>query len=219
MESFLKRVLLKKSDPEAKKYFVRFGKGRYNRRFLISFDKTAEKIKIRASFELANDIVKFLDELIKNAQFSGKILMKNKVPGKEGKKKAGVFVYEINEETIKEYENAYYYLLDLNNNEAVLKIKKSLPKPGKDERKIDDKFCSLDIDIKYWREVKDYFFWDAPECKKAVIEHDIIIIDIEMPKDEKDPVKIREQAKRIGKTVRRIEIDKKETLKEYDLEI
>ncbi len=217
MESFLKSIAEKRRDEESHKYFIRFGKGRFNRRFLISLDK-GSKIKIRASFELANDLVKFVNEN-KYLKFSGKVLTKSKEAGKKGRKKAGVFVYEIENSDINEFENAYYYLLDVSDSELVLKIKKSLPKPGKNENKIDDHFCSLDSDLKFWPKLKDAFFWDIPECKKAVIEHDLIINEIEIPKGEKDPMKIRENAKRKGKLIRRINADGREIVKEYELEI
>ena len=125
MESFLKRIFENNSFNEDKKYFLRFGKGNYERRFLISFDK-GSKIKIRGSFEWANDFVKFVREN-KNVSFSGSVLMKNKVPGREGRKKGGSFLYEINGETLEEFENAYYYLLNANSGDIVLKIKKNLP--------------------------------------------------------------------------------------------
>src|SRR3989344_2319573 len=173
MESFIKRVLANNSDEDSHRYFTRFGKGDYKRRFLISLAR-GEKIKVKTSFEFANDLVKFANE-DKNLKFSGKILLKEKAAGKEGRKKAGLFVYEVSECSLREFENAYYYLLDANDSEIILKIKKSLPKPGKNEEKIDDGFCSLVIDVKYWPALKNNFFWDVPECKKASIEHELKI--------------------------------------------
>ncbi len=216
MDSFLKKTLTGKSDADSHRYFVRFGKGDYKRRFLISLNR-GEKIKVKTSFEFANDLVKFVDEN-KNVSFSGKVLTKDKIPGKEGRKKAGVFVYETEQCSIKEFENAYYYLLDVNDSEILLKIKKSLPKPGKDEEKIDDGFCSLIIDKKYWPALKEAFFWDIPECKKASIEHELKINEIILPKGESDPVKIRELAKRKGTIIRKAEIDGREISKEISIE-
>src|SRR3989338_7736748 len=95
MESFLKKVVAGKNDAESHRYFVRFGKGQYNRRFLMSLDVGKEKLKIKTSFELANDLVKLANELDSNLKFSGKILSKNNIPGMGGRKKAGVFVYEV----------------------------------------------------------------------------------------------------------------------------
>jgi hypothetical protein len=216
MECFLKAVLTNNEDVYSHRYFVRFGKGQYDRRFLISFDRGKAKIKIKTSFEFANDLVMFVKELGANVKFTGKILMKNKVPGKEGKKKAGVFLYEISDANIDDFSDAYFYLLDVNHPEIVLKTKKSLPKPGKDANKIDDKFCSLELDLKYWPKVKEMFFWDVPEGKKAIISHTLMINDIVFPKNEKDPVKIRELAKRKGKIIRKINLDGKDISNEHD---
>jgi hypothetical protein len=216
MESFVKKILAGKSDDDSHRYFIRFGKGDYKRRFLISLAKGA-KIKVKTSFEFANDLVKWVNEN-KKVKFSGKILSKDKVQKLEGKKKAGVFVYEVEECSLEEFGNAYYYLLDVNDSEMILKIKKALPKPGKDEKKIDDGFCSLIVEPKYWNSLKDVFFWDIPECKKAEIEHELIIKEIIVPKEEKDPAKVREKAIRKGIIVRKMNIDGKESSKEIPFE-
>lgn len=217
MNSFLKKVLTGNSDIDSHRYFIRFGRGDYKRRFLISLNR-GEKIKVKTSFEFANDLVKFVDEN-KKISFSGKILTKEKIPGREGRKKAGVFVYEVEKCSIKEFGNAYYYLLDADDSEIVLKTKKSLPKPGKDEEKIDDGFCSLTLDKKYWPVLKDAFFWDVPDCKKASIEHELKISEIVLPKGESDPAKIRELATRKGTIVRKIDADGRESSKEIPFEV
>jgi len=218
MEFFIKKIFEGKDVGDAKKYFVRFGKGNYKRRFLTSVTRS-KKIKVRGSFELANDFVNFVKEN-SDVKFSGNVLAKDKVSGKEGKKKAGYFVYEISESSIDEFENAYFYLLNVNSDDIVLKIKKSLPKPGKDAKKIDDKFCALDVEEKYWENIRKSFFWDLPDkFKKAIIEHELIITDIIYPEGEKDPVKIRELAKRKGKIVRKIIIDGSEKTSEANFEI
>ena len=80
MEFFIKDIFEKGDLKNAHRYFLRFGKGNYKKRFLISFLK-GKKIKVRASFELANDFVRFVKEN-KDVKFSGKILMKEKIPGK-----------------------------------------------------------------------------------------------------------------------------------------
>lgn len=216
MESFIKKILTGKSDEDSHRYLVRFGKGEYRRRFLISLKKSA-KIKVKTSFEFANDLVRFVNEN-KKVKFSGKVFTKEKVAGREGKKKAGVFVYEITESSLESFEKVYFYLLDVNDSEIVLKIKKALPKPGKDAEKIDDGFCSLVVEPKYWNALKEAFFWDIPECKKAEIEHELRINDIVLPKNEKDPVKVRELSLRKGMIIRKMTIDDKETQKEIPFE-
>jgi len=216
MECFLKKIVEGRADEDVHSYFVRYGKGSYNRRFLIRLTK-GKKIKVRASFEFADDFVKFVREN-KDVKFSGTVLSKDKVSELDGKKKAGYFVYEVSESSLEEFENPYHFLVNVDDEEIVLKIKKKLPKPGKSENKIDDKFCSLDVDVKYWDALKDVFFWDVPECKKVEIEHKLDIREIIMPPGEEDPIKIRELAKRKGVIVRKINCDGKESEKEFEFE-
>lgn len=216
MDGFIKKVLTGKADSESHKYFVRFGKGIYNRRFLVSYAR-GSKVKVKGSFELANDLVKFVNEN-KSVKYSGKILTKDKVAGRDGRKKAGVFVYEIENSSITEFENAYFYLLNVDDGEIKLRVKKALPKPGKDAEKIDDSFCLMELDEKYWPKIKEAFFWDVPEGKKVSIEHSVNINEIVFPAGEKDPAKIRELAKRKGTIARKMDVDGKEVVKEYSFE-
>lgn len=217
MESFLKRVCEGKNDSDAHRYFIRFGKGIYPRRFLIKMD-VGKKIKVKTSFELANDLVKFVNEL-KNPNFSGKIISKNQINSLDGKKKAGSFVYEIENMKIDSLGEVYFYLLDAEDSDVKLKMKKALPKPGKDAEKIDDGFCVMELDLKYLQKVRDSFFWDAPQGKKIVVEHELRINEIVLPAGEKDPVKIRELARRKGTIMKKIIADGNENQKEYDVEV
>ena len=216
MNFFVKEIFEKGVSEAGHQHFVRYGKGNYKRRFLMNLRK-GPKVKIRGSFELANDFVTFVNEN-KEVKFSGKILMKDKVDGKKGKKKGGGFVYDVSESSLKEFENAYFYLLDADADDIVLKIKKKIPKPGKSANKIDDKFCSMDLDLKYLDKVRDVFFWDVPNGKKVSIEHEIVINEIVLPKGEDDPKKIRELAKRKGKIIRTINVDGEEITKETNFE-
>ena len=218
--NFIKKIFLGKVDEAVHKQFVRFGKGEYRRRALLSVWKT-KNIKIKSSFEFANDFVMFVSEL-GEAVFDGNIWSKEELPGLSGKKKEGKITYEVNGLTSKQIREfapkVYYFLLNAEGQGIKLKIKGKLPKPGKGEDKIDDKFCQLELDEKYYGKVKDDFFWDLPDFKKATIEHTFVIKDIVLPKGEKDYAKIRELAKRKGKLVRTANIDGKETKKEVELE-
>lgn len=215
MECFLKRVLEGRNDSDSHRYFLRFGKGTYNRRFLISYSK-GKNIKVKGSFEWANDFVKFISE-IEDLTFSGKIMSKDSIPGQKARKKGGSFLYEVEKIKLSHYPGAYSYLLDAESSGIKLKIKKSLPKPGKNAEKIDDHFCVMELDLKYWDLVKSIFFWDAPDVKKCIVEHSLIIENIDLPKNEKDPVKMRENAIRVGKIVRSIEFDDKKDIKDYKI--
>jgi len=98
MESFLKKILSGNPDEDCHRYLIRFGKGEYKRRFLLNLSK-GKKIKLRTSFELANDLVNFVKEN-SSVKFSGGILTKEKLPGKESKKKGGLFIHEIQESSL-----------------------------------------------------------------------------------------------------------------------
>ncbi len=219
--NFLKRVSEGKIDEASHRQFVRFGKGEYGRRALLGLWKT-KNIKIKGSFEFANDFVLFAAGL-NNINFKGDIWSKEELEGFSGQKKAGKWVYKVNNFTSSQVKSladkVYYFLLNAEQEGIKLKIKEKLPKPGKSEGKIDDKFCQMELDEKYYKSAKDDFFWDLPDGKKINVEHKFIINEIVMPKaSEKDFAKIREMAKRKGRIIRTANVDGKEVKSEKDFE-
>jgi len=219
MDSFIKKIWHGKGE-EAHQYFIRFSKGKFEKRAVLNLQKTT-KIKLRGSFEWANDFIKLAAEL-SPLIFSGIIFSKQELAeltSFKTKKKEGITQYEVSgitSEQIKQLQDKVYcMLLDAENEEVIVKIKKKLPKPGKSgEGKVDDKFCQLEVDLKYWQPVKDSFM--LPECKKAKISHTFIIEGIILPEGEKDFAKIRELAKRKGRIIRTSEIDGKESREEKE---
>lgn len=218
---FIKKIFEGKVDETVHKQFVRFGKGTYSMRAVMNVLRQTDQIKISSSFELANDFVDFISNLTLKFSVNGIILSKEKIEGLDFRKKANILVCDIN----REMENielkrlatsSYATLLDCNAPGIFLKIKKTLPKPGKSgETKVNDKFCVLELNKKFWPQAHDAFFFDLPlEFKKARIEHTYIITDIILPKSEKDFEKIRIIAKRKGRLIRKIIVDGKESVKE-----
>jgi len=218
MECFIKEIFNGNGE-RAHNQFIRFGKGKFENRAVLNLQKTS-KIKLRGSFEWANDFVETASELT-NIKFSGIILSKEKLDLENEKIKSGVYSYEvsdINSDKIKEIRNKIYTMLLEGEGEGViLKIKKKLPKPGKSEGKVDDKFCQLEADLKYGDKIKEAFM--LPECKKCRISHTFEITEIVLPKNEKDFEKIRVLAKRKGKIIRKLEVDKKEEKEEKSFEV
>ena len=220
--NFIKKIFLKQPDEFVHKQFIRFGKGKYGKRAVLSLWKT-KAVKIKSSFEFVNDFVLFVAGL-GDITFNGIIWSKEEIGNLQGRKKAGKWVYNVKNFTadqVKEIaERIYYFLLNADGDGIKLRIKSKIPKPGKSEGKIDTRFCQLELDEKYYRVAKDDFFWDLPECKKANIEHKFIIDEIVLPKtDEEDFAKIRELAKRKGKIIREIDIDGKKSIKETEFEV
>jgi len=229
MDCFIKKIWEGKGE-EAHYQFVRFSKGRFEGRAVLNLWRTG-KIKLRGSFEWANDFVVMASELIDKARISGIVLSKenlsdmmsqNNIQGNSESKKKGLFYknniegQELTNEQIKKLvENSYTCLLDIEGTDIVLKTKKKLPKPGKSEGKVDDKFCHLELDLKYWPVIKEAFKF--PECKKCKVSHIFEIEQIILPEtDEKDFAKIRELAKRRGKIIRKINVDSRESEEEVE---
>tara|TARA_Y100000310_G_scaffold344189_1_gene455628 strand:+ start:3496 stop:4161 length:666 start_codon:yes stop_codon:yes gene_type:complete len=220
MECFIKKIFENNVDESVHSQFIRFGKGDYKGRALLSLHKTS-KVKLKGSFEFVNDFVNLVSEL-EDVEFSGFILSKEKLELENEKKKSGIYSYEvtdINSEKVKELKDkAYYFLLNTETPTIKLKIKKKLPKPGKSEKKVDDKFCQLEADFKYYNHIKNIFFWDVPDCKKVKAKHEYEINDLVYPEDEKDSVQIRLKTKRKGKIIRKLDIDGREQQNEKDFE-
>ena len=222
---FIKKIFENKVDETVHRQFVRFSRGQYKNRAIINVRK-GNVIKVSTTFELTNDLIFFISSLFPQFKVKGILMTKNKIENLEGKKKKGLFVYniekELKSEELKELVNkSYYALLDCISNDGTidLKVKKKLPKPGKDENKVNDKFCQLKLDIKYWPQFHKEFLFDLPsEIKKVRLEHTYIINEIKIPKElekENDYEKIRLGAQRSGNIIRKIVVDgKKEILEE-----
>jgi hypothetical protein len=229
MESFIKKVFSGKSDEHCHRQFVRFSRGVFPGRAALSLVKN-EKIKLGGSFEYASDFVILASELgggkvsgivLSKGDISG-IMSKNNIKGNSETKRDGLF-YQNN---IDEQEmdgkklgelanNSYTSLLDVEGKEFSLKMKKKLPKPGKSGAlKIDDKFCILEADMKFWHQIRDSFM--LPECRKCKLSHVIEVRDIIMDKSEKDFAKMRENAKKKGKIIRKIAVDGREETRECE---
>jgi hypothetical protein len=156
-------------------------------------------------------------------KFSGVVMSREPLSLDNGKKKKGLFVYEISElnnPIIKELKDkVYVMLLDAEGEGIKLKIKKKLPKPGKSgEKKIDGKFCQLEADLRFYPQIKETFFWDISDAKKVKASHTYEITSLKIPENEKDFEQIRLKTKRIGKVIRKLEVDGREVTKEKELE-
>ena len=110
-----------------------------------------------------------------------------------------------------------FVALSFSTPKSELKIKPKAPKSAKpssgseDGPKVD--FCKLKTTNP---EFARALFFDVTEFKTAQARHDLDIKDIEVPKDEKDPIKMRERAIRKGIIVRKLTVDGNESKKEYN---
>lgn len=232
---FINKIFSKQIDESVHEQFVRFGKGTYDGRAVIRLQR-GKDVKVSSGFEYAKDFAEAVVEMTHKLKMNGIImtkdkisdlLRKNNIQAISEEKKGGLFYLnkieeqEIEATKLKEIlDKAKYALLNISAPGILLKCKQKLPKPGKSEEKIDDKFCQITIDSKYWPEIRKMFFPDLPEdAKKVFVKHTIEVKNIRVPEGEKDFEKMRLVAKREGRIVRFLEIDKKETKRECEFSV
>src|SRR3989304_8178109 len=98
--NFIKKVFNKKGDESVHRQFIRFGKGEYGKRAVLSLQKTPSLIKLKSGFEFANDFVLFIAGLVEKCNASGLVLSKrdisdvmseNRIKGNSETKKGGLY--------------------------------------------------------------------------------------------------------------------------------
>jgi hypothetical protein len=233
MDCVLRKISRKDFDDDVHSEFIKFSKGNFDFKYLIDAKKQKDKWAIKTGSEYANFLVRRCVE-----KASGKISVKGVIVSTFDLKKdmpfeiSGVKQFmgvkqimvdcQVSPNQIIELMDKYpraFFALSFSVDGCDLKIKAKAPKSAKPaaagEKEPSPEFCSLktaDSDM-----VKNLFF-DVESFSEISIKHAIKINDIRLPAGEKDPVKIRENAKRIGVVVRRIKVDGKEMTKEYPFE-
>lgn len=220
---FIKKIVIKDVDDSVHSKFTRYSRGVFERKALLTVKRNG-KIKMNGSYEIANDMVLFIASLVKKMKVFGAIFSKKEIPGLSGRKKGELLEYAVDQDMdyqkIKEISKlAYLMFLDCEADSISFKIKKkTLPKPSPKGDKLNDKFWTCIMDIKYWNNVKAEFLFDFPEAKKYEVKHNYDIQEVLMPKGEKDYEKIRALAKKKGKIIRKAIVDGTEITNELDFE-
>jgi len=220
MIHFIKKIFENKVDEAVHSQFTRFGKGSFENKTVFGVRRNG-KIKLNSTFELANELVLFAAQSAKKLKVNGIIFSKEPLRF-EGKKKGGLFVYnvekEFDAEEVKEIlKKAYYLLLDCSGEGVLLKMKKKLPRPKPSgEAKVNDRFCILELDKRFWTDLKEEFLFGLPDAKKYSIKHSFFISEIILPSGQNSPEELRIKAKRKGKVIRIATIDGKEERKEKE---
>ena len=234
MESALKKIFFGKGDNSAHIEFIKFGKGKFENKYLLEGKKQKDKWSIKTSAEFANFLVRTcLEKTREEIAVQGVIVTTNdlrreaKFEIERVKQFAGVKQMVLNCRTnalnILELMNKYpraFYALSFSTPAFVLKIKPKAPKSGKPGSKEKGEgpkcnFCSLKTSD---REIIENLFFDFPNFKEIKIKHTIEINQIILPSGIDDPVKIRELAKKKGRIIREIEVDGRKEIKEKEFE-
>jgi len=233
MNSAIYEIFVNKNGKNVHDEFVKFSRGVFSDKYLIEAKKQKDKWNIKTSPEFANFLVKYcLEKIKKEIEVSGVIVSTFDISEKAEfnieriKQFMGVKQAVVNTKTSPEkiisLMNVYpkaFFALSFNSEEYQLKIKPKAPKSAKPsttgEKEASADFCSLKTSDKGI--ISDLFF-DNPEFNEAKIKHNIVIKEIILPTNEKDPVKIRENAVRKGKIERIAFYDGKEKKIEADFE-
>ena len=233
MESALKKIFSGKSDSFVHNEFIKFGKGKFENKYLLECKKQKDKWSIKTSAEFANFLVRAcLEKANGEIDVQGVIVSTNDLRGEAKfeieriKQFAGVKQMVVNCRTnalnILELMNKYpraFYALSFSTPAFVLKIKPKAPKSGKPSSKEGEgpkcDFCSLKTSD---REIIEDLFFDFPNFNEIKIKHTIEINQIILPSGIEDPVKIRELAKKKGRIIREIEVDGRKEIKEKEFE-
>jgi len=237
--NFIKKIFEGEKDKDAHLQFQKFSKGEFQNRALIEVKNSKDKSTIKTSPEFANELVKIMAEKLinkgGNVRVTGCIVstldLKDEIEFKEIKQFQGVKRYLIDKEMsgqeikelIKKLPKNFFGLSFSVNADNQLKIKPKAPKSGKPGKKSEEPkadFCSLKTsDL----EIAKNFIFERPKLdfKDAKINHTYLIEEIIIPeeiKKEGDFKKMREEAIRKGKIIRKVNIDGKESISEKEFE-
>ncbi len=222
--NFIKKIFIGEPDSFVHKQFIRFGKGEYDRAYVEI--KKGKTLKIKTSFEFSNDLFGLIsDNISEKAEVSGKLIANYDFESefnfiKKFTKRGKLYTAEI-EAKLKPEELRLIYekfkldslLLNVKSSKFVLKVGKSLPRPG--GKVVKENFCSMTLPPN----LIDEFAFDFPhDFKVAKIYHKYVIDEVIIPEEYKDdPAKIRLEGKRKGKITRYLDIDGKKEERQVDL--
>ena len=232
--NFIKKVQEKNFDESVHLQFQKFSKGEFRNRALIEAKNSKGNYTIKTSAEFANELVKTLAQKLGNTKtkVTGSIIGTNDLKGVLDFKKISQFQGVKNYSMEKDMSGSEivgliekfpknFFALSFSVGEDILKIKPKAPKSGKPGTKGDETpkidFCNLKTTDK---KIAETFIFENPEFKTAKIAHDFLIEKIEVPaelKNSEDFALIREKSKRVGKILRRADIDGNKSEKYLEL--
>src|SRR3989344_3058796 len=230
--NFIKKIFENKLDELVHKQFKRYSKGIYENKAVVEITKRKKVIKIKTSFEFAEEFAKFLTNTIKDKTLvSGGIITTKDIRPEldfevDMKQFAGVKTFLINNEISKDQLNNLFnkfpdalFLLSFSTDYGTLKTKVKRPKsakPGKgDNEDIKADFCVFTTDDLNF--VKEFAFDVNSDFKDIKIIHTFNITELVIDEKDKDnPAMARVNAKRKGKIERCLDIDGKQVKKEIN---
>ncbi|MEK6924809.1 MAG: hypothetical protein AABW71_01060 [Nanoarchaeota archaeon] len=228
MDFFIHKLCSGRTDELAHLQFEKYSRGLFKDKAIVQAKNSKGNYSFVTTSEYASEFVRACAEELGSdkTKVEGVIISTKPLPGniKYGgiSQFMGVKKYSISGEmtgneiiSICDAVPRAFIALSFSTSKSELKVKPKAPKsakPGTDSSQIKVDFCKLKTTNP---EFAKRLFFEGHDFKKAQARHDFDINDIEVPKDEKDPIKMRERAVRKGKIVRKLTIDDKESNKEY----
>ena len=239
MKFFINKIFDDEKDSLVHFQFSKFSRGEFKNKAMVVCKAQSNNVyKISTGPEYANELVRFLAEKLndKSARVNGIIVSTRELTGEldfENKKQfMGVKQYQINKEiTGKEIINlcnkfpSAFFGLNFSFNETELNIKQKAPKSSKPSQKgeaeIKVDFCKMKTKDK---ELVKNLLFDVKDFKEVEVNHTFLIKDIviseQLKKDAKDDyLRIKGEALRKGKIIRKLKIDGIEKINEKEFEV
>jgi hypothetical protein len=229
MDFFIHKLCSGRTDELAHLQFEKYSRGLFKDKAIVQAKNSKGNYYFVTTSEYASEFVRACAEELGNekAKVEGVIISTKSLPEniKYGdiSQFMGVKKYSISGEftghqlvALCDSVPRAFIALSFSTSKSELKIKPKAPKstkPGnssEDGPKVD--FCKLKTTN---HEFAKKLLFEVTDFKKAEARHDFDIKDIEVPRDEKDPVKMREKAVRKGIILRKLTVDDKEVVKEY----
>tara|TARA_Y100000310_G_scaffold155372_1_gene154839 strand:- start:812 stop:1528 length:717 start_codon:yes stop_codon:yes gene_type:complete len=233
----IKKIFENEIDEEVHSAFLKFSRGEFKNRYLIEIKKQKDKWAIKTSAEFANFLVKKCLEKAGNEKIPIKgiivstLNLEDDELGFEIKKRSnfqGIRKLQVDTEIyprkildLMEKYPRVFFALTFFIADCQLKIKPKAPKSGKPGKKDEEgpkaDFCSLktkDNEI-----IRDLLFdVDLGSISEVKANHIIKIEGIVYPEDMDNlkPEEIREKSKRKGIVIRKLIINGKEKISEYE---
>lgn len=222
--NFIKKIVDRNFDQSVHLQFQKFSKGNFKNRAVLKIKKSGEKYTVNASAEFANELIRSVAEEVgnSNVKVTGAIVSTSDLKGSldftEIKQFQGVKRYMLEKEMtgieiislLNKFPKSFFGLT-FDSSKSQLKIKAKAPKSGKPGSKGEETpkpdFCKL---VTTNATLGQSFVIETPNFKEASIVHEFVIEAIEVPEELKksdDFAKIREESKRVGKLIRRANID------------
>lgn len=230
--NFIKKVADKNFDESVHLQFQKFSKGEFRQRAIIEAKNSKGNYTIKTSAEFANELVKSLAERLgsKKTKVTGSIIGTNDLKGVLDFKKIsqfqGVKNYSIEKDmsgdemiSLIDKFPKNFFALSFSVGDNSLKIKPKAPKSGKPKNKDDTEMPKADFCVLKTTDKKlaEEFIFENPQFKSAKVMHDFYIDGIEIPEElrkSEDFALVREKSKRVGRILRRTEIDEKKSERE-----